>query len=62
MVRNCSFEWQTLSQSVSEGGVMIFLTDGNHDCKGEDDDNLDDEELQQEIVASGVRIITIAFG
>ncbi len=40
---------------------MIFITDGElRDCPGETD--FIEEDLVQDIIDSGVRIITIAFG
>ncbi len=45
------------------GGVMIFITDGEYDCPSDPfgHHNLDDEDFLEEVEASGVRIITIAF-
>ena len=41
------------------GGVMLFITDGEFECDGGTE--LTDPTLQQEIIDSGVRIVTIAF-
>ena len=54
------FPFQTLRQVTEHGGVMLFVTDGAYRCPDGGPD-LDDEELQQEIIDSGVRIVTIAF-
>ena len=54
------FGFQTLSQVTDHGGVMIFITDGVFDCR-QGGTELTDQDLQDEIIASGVRIITVAF-
>ena len=59
--------FQTLAvTNPNGGGVMIFLTDGEHKCRfqdgAQDITDLDDPDLIQEIIDSKVRIVTIAFG
>ena len=54
------FEFQTLGEATSYGGVMLFITDGEFDCPSGGTE-LTDPVLQQEIIDSGVRIVTIAF-
>ncbi len=54
---------EVLQRRREHGGVMIFLTDGVYECPDSDvNQNLDDPALLDEITASGVRMISMAFG
>ncbi len=54
---------EVLSERSTEGGVMIFITDGEYACNPDPDDDYDlnNEEFLAIVEESGVRIITIAF-
>jgi hypothetical protein len=44
------------------GGVILFVTDGEQDCDGQDKTDLNDAALLQRVKDSKARIITVAFG
>jgi hypothetical protein len=45
------------------GGVILFVTDGEQDCRdGDDKTDLNDAALLQRVKDSKARIITVAFG
>jgi len=51
----------------TNGGVIIFLTDGDEECndksnKDDIDGNINNPELLQDIVDRNIRVVTIAFG
>ena len=53
--------FQTLAGSgITSGGVMLFVTDGGFNCP-DGGVNINDTALQDRIIQSGVRIVTIAF-
>ena len=43
----------------TQGGAIIFITDGKQDCR---DLDIDDQSLIDRIKQTKVRIITVAFG
>ena len=47
-------------QDNTQGGALIFITDGKQDCDGGID--IDDENVINRIIKTKVRIITVAFG
>ena len=49
-------------KETGEGGVMIFFTDGEHDCDEHDDSTVDDPEVEAAILDNKIRVITIAIG
>lgn len=51
-----------MSESTDNGGVMILFTDGEHECNSVDDSDLNDPEVIDRIIESGIRIIAIAIG
>ena len=44
------------------GGVMIFFTDGEHKCDEDDDSTVDSPEVEDAVLNSKIRVITIAIG
>ena len=44
------------------GGVMIFMTDGNHGCDENDDSDLTDGEVLRKVEDSKAKVVTVAFG
>ena len=44
----------------TQGGAIIFITDGKQDCNGGLD--IDDQSVIDRIKQTKVRIITVAFG
>ena len=47
-------------QDITQGGALIFITDGKQDCNGGID--IEDENVINRIIKTKVRIITVAFG
>ena len=47
-------------QDDTQGGAIIFITDGQQQCQGSPD--IDDEALINRIIRTKLRIITVAFG
>ena len=47
-------------QDNTQGGALIFITDGKQDCNGGID--IEDENVINRIIKTKVRIITVAFG
>ena len=48
-------------QDNTQGGALIFITDGRQDCRDGGLD-IDDEIVINRIIKTKVRIITVAFG
>ena len=44
---------------TTEGGAIIFITDGEFQCNGL---NIDDKRVTDRVKKTKVRIITVAFG
>ena len=59
---NCFLKVLNGPTDASQGGVLLFVTDGKQDCNGPDKDYIDTPEIKNRIKNSKVRIITIAFG
>ena len=50
-------------QDDTQGGAIIFITDGQQQCQGgPDSTDIDDEALIDRIIRTKIRIITVAFG
>ena len=50
-------------QDITQGGAIIFATDGLQQCQGgPDSPDIDDEALIDRIIRTKLRIITVAFG
>ena len=50
-------------QDITQGGAIIFVTDGLQQCQGgPDSPDIDDEALIDRIIRTKLRIITVAFG
>ena len=47
-------------QDNTQGGALIFITDGRQECNGGID--IEDENVINRIIKTKVRIITVAFG
>ena len=55
--------FKVLNDKGTTGGVIIFLTDGQEDCRnGDIPGGITNPELLQDVVDQKVRIVTIAFG
>ena len=50
-------------EDITQGGAIIFVTDGQQQCQGgPDSPDIDDEALIDRIIRTKLRIITVAFG
>ena len=57
----CSLKVLNGKNDGTEGGVLMLITDGNQDCPTSGGLDIDDPSVENRIIDTKVRIITVAF-